>query len=310
MHKIEFHAMGTQILAAVDNDEPRVGAALEQVPVWFEEWEQALSRFRPDSELSQLNQSAGRPFRASPLLWDMLDLALEAKRLSQGLVTPALLPALERAGYTQTFDQVIAGPIAYQVEAPNADPDVTDVSLIQLDRSAGSIQLPMGMRLDFGGVAKGWAADQAMQRLQPLGAALVDAGGDIAVCVPEGEAGWPIQVNDPTLPTRALEDILVANGGVATSGQDRRRWQKNGHWQHHIIDPRSGQPAETDVLAATVVAPTVMEAEMAAKSMLILGSQAGLDWLEESGHGQGLVLLTNGDAIYSNHFENYIRKSQ
>jgi thiamine biosynthesis lipoprotein len=130
-------------------------------------------------------------------------------------------------------------------------------------------------------VAKGWAADQAARRLSGFGPALVDAGGDIAVSGPRtGAAPWTIGVANPFFPDDELETLLLAGGaGVATSGRDYRRWQRNGQWYHHILDPRTGRPAETDVLTATVVAPTAAQAEVAAKVVLILGRQQGLAWL-------------------------------
>ena len=93
LHTYDWKAMGCHMLAAVEKH-AELPAILEQAPVWFEEWEQALSSFRPDSELSQLNQSAGKPFNASPVLWSVYLAALEAKQRSGGFVTPTLLSAL------------------------------------------------------------------------------------------------------------------------------------------------------------------------------------------------------------------------
>jgi thiamine biosynthesis lipoprotein len=91
---------------------------------------------------------------------------------------------------------------------------------------------------------------------------------------------------------------------VATSGRDYRRWKQDGRWNHHIIDPRTGEPAVTDVLTATVVAPNVMEAEMAAKVVLILGSREGLEWLERRSGYAGLVVQETGAVITSRAFNN------
>lgn len=304
MHKLEFRAMGTDILVAIDNDAPHVGKELVNVPTWFEVWEQALSRFRPDSELSRLNQVSGQPFRASPLLWDLLQLALETSQVSDGLVSPAFLPALEQAGYRESFERIGATSIGIL----DTNPFESDLEAIHLAEETRTITLPAGMRLDLGGIAKGWAAHQTMLRLQSLGAILVDAGGDIAVNAPESEkAGWTIDVKDPFDPINPLRTLQLSNGGCATSGRDCRRWQLGGQWQHHIIDPRSGQPAQTDVLAATVIASNTLEAEMAAKVVLILGSQTGLDWLEQREACYGLVVMENRDVIYSRDFEKFLK---
>jgi thiamine biosynthesis lipoprotein len=126
------------------------------------------------------------------------------------------------------------------------------------------------MRLDLGGVAKGWAADQAAQRLASTGPVLVDAGGDISISGPMADGlGWPIAVANPFAPDDSLGLVRIVQGAVATSGRDYRHWQRGGIEQHHIIDPRSGRPAETDVLSATVIAPDGPSAEMAAKVALL-----------------------------------------
>src|SRR3954470_20736688 len=89
LRTLEFRAMGSHMMALLDTGAPFAGEALAQVPVWFEGWEQQLSRFRADSELSLLNNSAGRAVQVSPELWEVLQLALEAAEDTGGLVTPA-----------------------------------------------------------------------------------------------------------------------------------------------------------------------------------------------------------------------------
>ena len=162
------------------------------------------------------------------------------------------------------------------------------------------------MSLDFGGVAKGWAAHQAMKRLQAEGPALVNAGGDIAISGPRADGSpWPIGVTDPFHPKEDLETLFLNACGVATSGKDRRRWTRNGVLQHHIIDPATSQPAETDLLTVTVVAPDVMEAEAAAKAAFILGSRAGLEWIETHPRLAALFILDNGQIVYSRKMEEF-----
>ena len=170
-----------------------------------------------------------------------------------------------------------------------------------------SLIRPGLVRLDLGGVAKGWAADQAVRRLSRLGPALVNAGGDIAISgfKNDGQA-WPVGIDDPFITGASFETLKLARCGVATSGIDYHRWLKDGIWHHHIIDPRTGLPADTDVLSATLIAPTVMEAEAAAKAVLILGSRAGLDWLEADSGLAGVLVLENGNRIYSRNMETYL----
>jgi thiamine biosynthesis lipoprotein len=107
-------------------------------------------------------------------------------------------------------------------------------------------------------------------------------------------------------PDSPIELLDLQAGGVATSGRDYRRWQQNGAWQHHLIDPRSGVPADTDVLAATIIAPSAGEAEIAAKVVLLLGSAAGLDWLDARPTLAGLLVLESGEVLYSRRLPDFL----
>ncbi len=292
MQQLSFRAMGCQMLAVVDMPGQPALERLNAVPGWFAEWEQHLSRFRPDSELARLN-GAGRPMRVSAVLWQVLQAAVQAARQSDGLVRPTLLGALEAAGYDRSFEALAPG-------AARTAPAQADWRAIGLNQRARTVALPAGARIDLGGIAKGWAADQAARRLAAAGPALVDAGGDIAVSGPMADsAAWPIAIENPLAPGNSLGILQLARGGVATSGRDYRRWQQEGRWQHHIIDPRTGQPAETDVLAATVVAPDCVSAEAAAKTALIVGGASGLAWIEARPNLAGLLVLEDGQVLYS-----------
>jgi thiamine biosynthesis lipoprotein len=300
--------MDCQMLAVIDTDDARADARLTQVPAWFATWEQHLSRFRPDSELAHVNARAGQPVQVSPVFWAVLQAAIRAARQSGGLVTPAVLEALEVAGYDRTFDSLGLRDDG-NPETKIADQGTSigiraasdhDWHAIRLSRRGRTITLPPGMRLDLGGIAKGWAGAQAVQRLRQLGPTLIDAGGDIAVSGPRANGSpWPIGVANPFAPEEILELLLVARGGVATSGRDYRRWRQGAEWRHHIIDPRSGQPAATDVLSATVIAPQLGAAEVGAKVALILGSLEGLAWIEARAHLAGLLVRADGTVIRS-----------
>lgn len=296
MIKHNFRAMGCQILVALDSPQANLVSEIEEAADWFEEWEQCLSRFRPDSELNYVNQSAGQTIQVSQVFWDVLQVSFDANRLSNQLVTPTVLPALEAAGYTRSFEQMPVQITSHQKFTPT----MSWLTMIKRDPATRRIQMPAGIRLDFGGIAKGWAAHQTMLRLRHLGAVLVDAGGDIAISGSQLDGQpWPIGVLDPFNEAEDLDMLAVHQGGVATSGRDHRHWMKNGTPQHHIIDPRSSQPADTDVLSATVVAPNVLVAETAAKTVMILGSHHGLAWLENQKGLKGLVVLDNGYVIYT-----------
>jgi thiamine biosynthesis lipoprotein len=304
IYRCEFRAMGSRMMAIMESPASEPPEDLQNVPAWFEEWEQALSRFRSDSELCQLNIHAGSETSVSQTLWDVYQESLEAERLTNGLVTPLIYDALVHAGYDRSFDTLFDSKSRFLPDLETAQASLNEIIA---DENTRSITLPRGARLDFGGIAKGWAAHQAAQRLGKSGPALVDAGGDIEVTGPllNGEP-WAIGVENPFERESNLEVIYLDRGGVATSGKDYHRWMRNGVLQHHIIDPRTGLPAETDVLTATVIASTAMEAEAMAKFALISGSQSGMERLNGDDQLAGLIVLENGQYFHSRNFEKYL----
>lgn len=311
MLRHEFRAMGSKVIAVLDGED--VAPVLEDVPAWFENWEQTLSRFRLDSELSRLNASAGRRVEVSTTLWSVYQAAIRAEESSAGLVNALVLNAVVQAGYDRPFDQMQRGDVtASHLDNAwafdwNQSYDLPTLLSLSDERRARTLQVPEGLGLDFGGIAKGWAAHQAMLRLALTGPALVSAGGDIAVSGTRSkDEPWPIDVDDPFHPGSFLQTIYLERGGVATSGKDRRRWMLGDVAQHHVIDPRTGQPAQTDILTATVIAADVMQAEAMAKAVMISGSEAGLEWLESDQDVEGLLVLDNGDQLYSSNFEKYL----
>jgi thiamine biosynthesis lipoprotein len=302
IYKTEFRAMGSQILAALDTPPARTPQRLDNVSQWFEAWETTLSRFRPESELSRLNRSAGEAQVVSTTLWEVFQLSLEAYRQSDGLVTPLVMDALVAAGYHASFDQLGTLPSFAGPGQP-----IPDLSQVKVGGLQHTIQLPPNAHLDFGGIAKGWAAHKAAQKLKLYGPALVDAGGDIDISGLQADGKpWPIGITDPFSPERDLYTLRLGRCGVATSGRDYRRWKQGANWKHHIIDPRTGEPAETDVFSVTIIAPTVTEAEVATKVILISGSQDGLTWLRARPALAGLLILENGRQLYSSNFEKYL----
>lgn len=302
MYSIVFRAMGCQMTALLDDETPAGDAAIRAVPSWFEEWEQRLSRFRETSELAQLNRAAGTPLHVSEILWQVIDVALDAADASDGLVTPTVIGALEAAGYDRSFAEIAAhGAAAAYGTAP-----IADWRAIERDADSRTVRLPHGIRLDLGGVAKVWAADTAALRLAAHGPALVDASGDIALSSPRrGGQPWEIGIADPLAPDKDRALLLIERGGVATSGKDYRRWQRDGRWQHHIIDPRTGRPAETDVLSATAIGPSACAAEIAAKVALILGVAAGRRWIDARPAIAGMLIGEDGSVAESRAMASY-----
>jgi thiamine biosynthesis lipoprotein len=299
-----FRAMGSRINAIWDSPAPPP-QAWHNLPTTFERWEDRLSRFRPNSELSRLNASEGQTVVVSEMLLEVLEATQWAASFSEGFVVPTLLPHLEATGYTQDFKEMMATPTAITATAP---PTTVYQGDIDLNRGYQRVRLPQGVRIDVGGVAKGWAADKLATHFGAISPVLIEVGGDIAVRGPRTDGSpWAIAVTNPF----TLEDptplalVLLNEGGIATSGRDYRHWQVGDKAFHHIIDPRTGEPADTDVFTTTVIAPTTLEAEVAAKVVLIRGSEEGLAWLEQRPTLAGLVVCANGDVKISERWKQY-----
>ena len=306
VHHHSFRAMGTDMLVCVDNGSDQPPAELEDVPAWFEDWEQTLSRFRVDSELTRLNRAGTQPVPVSESFWQVFQSALRAEKLTEGLVTPTIAKAVLEVGYDRDFS-LLAGQILDPFESQPGC--VSPLDRVIWDEASHSICLPVGVQLDFGGIAKGWAAEQVVARLKHLGSALMNCGGDIAMsgALLDGDP-WEIGIFKPF--DRSGDYIgrmyFRKECGVATSSTDRRRWMQGNVMRHHIIDPHTRLSAESDVLSATIVAPTAVEAEAAAKSALILGGQAGIAWLESHPTLAGLLILNDGQVLYSERINQYL----
>lgn len=305
MNEIIFRAMGSEIFCAVDSERASVKERLERVPAMFETWEKSLSRFRVDSELSQLNARGGENVRVSETLWRVLQVAQRAELWSDGLVTPLILNALEAAGYARSLAEMQTFEGAREIETCAARP-INPLPRWEMNQTTHSVCVEGGARLDLGGVAKGWAAEQTARYLGEMGAALVDAGGDMVMTAPPAEGAWHIGIENPFAPDDDdVPTVQIARGAVATSGRDFRKWTRDGKAAHHLIDPRSGLPAVTDVLTATVIAPTIFQAEVAAKVALLLGSVNGLAWLEARELAARLI-LDDGNILTSARMEEFL----
>jgi len=143
-----------------------------------------------------------------------------------------------------------------------------------------TIQLEPGTQLDLGGIGKGYAVDRVAAELALTGSCLVNAGGDLAV---RGGA-WPVGIADGLT-------VELTRGAIATSGRDRRNWRRDGEAQHHLIDPSTGRPAETDLLRVTVVAASAVEAEVLAK-IAFLGGEVDVPRVLVT--SDGTVVLAGG----------------
>lgn len=277
-----FRAMGTDVhITVVDGP----ATLLDLGPRMIAELEGRWSRFRPDSEVSALNRHAGHPVLVSPDTYDLVTKAVTAWRATHGRFDPTVGAALVAHGYDRDFAVVRTARPEPLAAAPAPTP-----AGIQLDPAVGAITLPEGVAFDPGGIGKGLAADLVATVLLAAGAsgALVNIGGDLrAVGEPPSEDGWVITIPAPADPDEELLRLAIPEGAVATSSSLDRRWSTTTGDAHHLIDPTTGQPADTEVHSVTVVAGEAWWAEVLTKSLYLLGP-TGLAALE----GAHAVIVT------------------
>ena len=269
---------------------PGAAGHLEAAEVRLDELESRWSRFRPDSDLCRVNEACGEPVPVSDETAELVELAVDAWRVTEGRFDPTVLPALVAAGYDRTFTRLeTEGPGPTGPPEPAAGGDG-----VVVDRDHGTVSMPRGVRLDLGGIGKGRAADLVATELAEAGAegVCVNLGGDLRVLGegPNG-TGWLVGVEHP-LEAELMVTLALREGAVATSTTTRRRW---GDSAHHLIDPTTGRPAETDLVAVTVVAAEAAWAEVVAKAALLAGLQAAPALVESLGL-TGLMVDSYGTA--------------
>ena len=255
MNVHRFAAMGCVV--EVGGSTPGESQAVERI---FQARDRQFSRFREDSELSRVNRTPREIVNVSKAFGQMIERALTAAAATGGLVDPTLAGALVAAGYDRDFDDL--EPRAETVR-PGGRGRWRDVRML-----GRLLVRPVGVELDLNGVVKGQTVDDAVGLLS--GDGFVAAGGDYA-----GHGEF-----DVALPGGG--SVRVTRGGLATSGTTKRRWLRAGVWQHHLIDPRSGTPADSPWAEVTVSAGTCLQADVAAKAGFLLGAD-GPGWLDSRG---------------------------
>jgi len=292
-----FRAMNTSILLAAESRYPL--QIFEIAQQYIEQSEERFTRFKETSELSALNRSAGEWFDVSPDMLDLLITALACHYATNGIFDPAILPDLKTAGYTQSFDQLRehgVDPTSDQMTHSKRQP----FSAIELDSLHGRVRLPEGMQIDLGGIAKGWIVEKAARHMaKHCTACAVNAGGDMfLIGKPQGQTSWEVALEDPRDPIQDLMVLEVEEGAVATSSVVKRSWQQGEKKRHHLIDPRTGEPAETPWLSVTVFAPQAVQAETFAKSILIAGPNQAQALVDNNPGISFLAVDEQGQIVY------------
>lgn len=257
-------------------------------------WHERFSRFRPDSELSLLNEDRRPKVPASELLVRLALAVRVAGELSGGLVDATLAEEIEIAGYAEDLGEPLSPARALALAPPRraARPAASGgrrERWREVEVVAGLVRRPPGVRIDGGGLAKGIFADVLAQRLAAHAAFAVDCSGDLAI---GGAARLMREIHvECPLSGRPLHTFALIDGCIATSGITRRSWlDADGRPAHHLLDPSTGAPAFTGIVQATALAPSALEAEIRAKAALLAGPRGAPAQLP---HG-GVVVFDDG----------------
>ncbi|MDX3798106.1 FAD:protein FMN transferase [Streptomyces sp. AK04-3B] len=275
--QLVFPALGTTAALLV-TDPSALSAAEAVLRAELAAVDRACSRFRPDSELTHVNVSAGVTTTVSAYFAEALQAALHAARLTGGAVDPTVGSAVIALGYDRTFASLApedARPV------PVARPAI-GWRRITFDPRTRRLSLPPGTRLDLGATAKALAADRAAQQVAAVTGCgvLVSLGGDLAAAGPAPEGGWRIALADDH--ARPVPEggpaVAVTGGALATSGIQVRTWRRDRRVLHHIVDPITGEPAASAWRTVTVAAASCVDANAVSTASIVLGDGA-LEWL-------------------------------
>jgi thiamine biosynthesis lipoprotein len=280
--------------------ERKTAVTIGKIKELFAQTEACLSRFQEQSELSKLNQQ-GYLVGASPLLYQSVSEALKMAELTNGIFDPTLLKALEAAGYNRSFELLGQGQVVSA--AGLALPSFHRYRKIILDPAKQAITLPPDTKIDLGGIGKGMTVDRAARLLKQEGIAqfMMSGGGDMYL---SGEQpgitppGWTVAVINPFTQEGEITELEgLSNRGVATSSISKRRWSSGQQVRHHLIDPRTGQPVENEVVCVTAIAPSTQLADVLAKTALILGLVEGRQFIEKQPGCAALFITNTGTQI-------------
>jgi thiamine biosynthesis lipoprotein len=280
-----LRAIGTTAVLVVD--EACAPQARRMLVAELDAVDRACSRFRGDSELMRANDAGGRVTAISDLFALAVAAALRAAEQTGGLVDPTVAPSLVALGYDEDFAAVAA-------DAPRAVTGVpaTGWRGVELDARRRLLRLAPGCRLDLGATAKALAADRAAATIAAATGSptLVNLGGDVATAGPVPPGGWIVRVTDDHRagPEADGQRVAVLGGAVATSSTTVRRWRRGGRDVHHIVDPRTGEPAAPVWRTVSVAAASCVDANTASTAAIVRGVSAP-QWLESLGLPARLV---------------------
>lgn len=256
------------------------------------------TRFGATSDISRLNNAEGEATEVDPITVNLVMEMLAARRLTDGLYDPTILPRLVKEGYDRS--RVNPDKVTILPDSARWPVDTSGTTI-----SGNTVSLPLGMTLDPGGIGKGFAADLLAHRALEFGAlgALVEIGGDVRIngTAPDG-ALWRIGIEDPFEQGAHCARVNLVDGAVATSSSLIRTWERDGVTRNHLIDPMTGDSMDSEIVSVSVIAVSASIAEVVAKC----GFQRPdfLDWVGTIGCA-ALLVLRDGTLHESPNWKDY-----
>ncbi len=302
-HQRSFRALGSDVvLTVVSDDTAEATEVLDRLSAYIDEFEERFSRFRPSSELARINEEAGQRSTASREFIDLLKTAIDLSESTEDLFNPFILPKLQEAGYRDSWVENKHRGQAPQYQGRKVMP----VDTIVCGRDW--VRIPAGTALDFGGIGKGYLLARLAELMPPqMPGYWFSLGGDIMMAGRDAEGKpWRVGVAHALAGQREVGSFTNDRGwslAVATSGVTKRRGINQGKAWHHIIDPRSGEPAKTDILTVTVCCDDPVRADVLAKCAVILGSKAAWPFLErQSVRGAIVQIMGDNEEVVIYHY--------
>lgn len=253
-------------------------------------YENLLSRTIPESDVGRINAAGGETVTVDPETAQILTRALEISRMTGGDFCVTIAPLTSLWDFSSGSQRMPT-----QEERLAALPLVDDSKLVV---EGNQVTLPAGMQIDLGGIAKGYIADQLAEMCEYRShGALLNFGGNVYVTgsKPDGSL-YRVGVRDPKNTASSLAILSMGPGTVVTSGVYERCFEKDGVFYHHILDPETGLPAETDLTSATIVGQNSMDADALATALIVMGKEEALAFCQE--HGLDAMLIDGEDQVY------------
>ena len=294
-HAREEAIMGTRVAVEVWHEDPAVAAAaIEAVMAEMRRVDALMSHYRPDSELSQVNaRAAAGPVAVQPELAALIARALEFSRQTDGAfdITYASVGYLYdyRAQRRPSEQQIAAGLPAVNWRH------------VEVDLAAATVRYAReGVRIDLGGIAKGYAVDQGVAILGRLGIrhGSVAAGGDTRILGDRHGRPWVVGIRHPDDRSRVIARIPLVDAALSTSGDYERYFDEDGERYHHIIDPRTGRSAG-GLRSVTIIGPDATTTDGLSTSVFVLGAERGLELIERLGAVDAVIVTAAGRVLYS-----------